>query len=34
VTLRDARYALPPETGWGVIIVEFATAASRGVAPD
>ena len=34
VTLRDARYALPPETGWGVITVEFATSASRGVAPD
>ena len=34
VTLRDARYALPPETGWGVITVEFASSASRGVAPD
>jgi membrane-bound metal-dependent hydrolase YbcI (DUF457 family) len=34
VTLRDARYALPPETGWGVITVEFATSASRGVARD
>jgi inner membrane protein len=34
VTLRDARYALPPETGWGVITVEFPTSASRGGAPD
>jgi len=34
VTLRDARYALPPATGWGVISVEFATSASRGMAPD
>lgn len=34
VTLRDARYALPPATGWGVVTIEVPMSASRGVAPD